>query len=289
MRGKLVFFVLLLAVSGLVAGWKVAHDPQCFIGGGASPGELAAELASVPPRGGFDFPREIRVCLTAAPVSQVQMTIDQPYTAQPLGPKQPLGVAPKQPLRRESPGTIVVSVLPNGFRVGRRDFRGTSLEIEAERSPAIWVEDHLYRGRVRLFRQGANKMIVVNVVPLEDYVASVVDGEMPATFPEAARQAQAIAARTYVLFQTQSAHASPFYDVYATTRSQNYLGCQYRGRDGRRYAAESASSRRAAEQTAGMICLSDGKLFCTYYTAVCGGRTAGGRPSSTMPSKRSNP
>ena len=42
MRGKLVFFVLLLAVSGLVAGWKVAHDPQCFIGGGASPAELAA-------------------------------------------------------------------------------------------------------------------------------------------------------------------------------------------------------------------------------------------------------
>ena len=180
-------------------------------------------------------------------------------------------------------------MLPNGFRVGRRDFRGTSLEIEAERSPAIWVEDHLYRGRVRLFRQGANKMIVVNVVPLEDYVASVVDGEMPATFPEAARQAQAIVARTYVLFQTQSAHASPFYDVYATTRSQNYLGCQYRGRDGRRYAAESASSRRAAEQTAGMICLCDGKLFCTYYTAVCGGRTAGGSAVFDDAVQRSNP
>jgi stage II sporulation protein D len=266
MRGKLVFFVLLLAASGLLAGWKIAHDRQCFIGGKASP----VELASVPRRGGFDLPREVRVCLTSAPVSQSHLTIDQPYTA------QPLGVAQKQPPRRESPGAIVVSVLPGGFRVGRREFRGTSLEIVVERSPAIWVEDHQYRGRVRFVRQGANKMVVVNVVPLEDYVASVVDGEMPAAFPEAARQAQAIVARTYVLFQTQATHASPSYDVYATTRSQNYLGFQYRGRDGRRYSAESASSRRTAEQTAGLVCLCDGKLFCAYYTAVCGGQTASG-------------
>jgi stage II sporulation protein D len=266
MRGKLVFFVLILAASALIAGWKIAHDPQCFIGGLAGP----AELASVPRREGFDFPREVRVSLTTAPVSQVQMTVDRPYTA------QPVGAAPRKPLRRESPGTTVVSVLPNGFRIGRREFRGTSLEIEAELSPAIWIEGHQYRGRVRFFRQPANKMLVVNVVPLEDYVASVVDGEMPAAFPEAARQAQAIVARTYVLFQTQTAHTNPVYDVYATTRSQNYLGCQYRGRDGRRYAAESASSRRVADQTAGMLCLCEGKLFCTYYTAVCGGKTAGG-------------
>jgi stage II sporulation protein D len=119
-------------------------------------------------------------------------------------------------------------------------------------------------------------MLVLNVVRLEDYIASVVDGEMPAAFPEAARQAQAIVARTYALFQMQANRANQAFDVYATTRSQNYLGYQYRGRDGRRYAAESPSSRRAADETAGMVCLADGKLFCSYYTAVCGGRTASG-------------
>jgi stage II sporulation protein D len=266
MRGKLIVFVLILAASAITAGWKIAHDPRCFIGNRGGP----ARLAAVPHRGGFEFPREVRVRLTDTPVSQVQLTVDRPYTA------QPVGAAPDKSLGRESPGTTVVFVLPNGFRIGRREFHGTSLEIEAERSPAIWVEGHQYRGRVRFFRQAANKMVVVNVVPLEDYVASVVDGEMPAAFPEAARQAQAIVARTYVLFQMQTAHASPFYDVYATTRSQNYLGFQYRGRDGRRYAAESASSRRIADQTAGMVCLCDGNLFCTYYTAVCGGKTASG-------------
>ncbi len=266
MRGKLVLFVLVLAVAALLGGWEVSHNPQLFIGG---PGNLA-ELKSVPRRGGFDISHEVRVCLTPAPVLRAQITVDQPYTV------QQSGISPRQPLRPEAAGTNVVTLTPSGFRFGRRDIPGTSLEITAEHSPAIWVEDHLYRGRVRLLRQGANKMIVINVLPLEDYVASVVDGEMPATFPEAARQAQAIVARTYVLYQIQNARVSPLFDVYATTRSQNYLGYQYRGRNGKRYAAESASGRQVADATAGMVCLWDGKLFCTYYTAVCGGRTAGG-------------
>ena len=192
--------------------------------------------------------------------------MEEPYTLRVSG-----GDA-TQPPERQPAGKAVVSVTPDGFRVGRREFRGTSLELVTDRTPAIWVDDHLYRGKLRFVRQ-VRKMVVVNLVPLEDYVASVVDGEMPATFPEAARQAQAIAARTYVLFQMGTARVSPLYDVYATTRSQNYLGYQYRGRDGRRYAAESASSRRAADDTAAMVCLCEGKLFCTYYTAVCGGRT----------------
>jgi stage II sporulation protein D len=131
---------------------------------------------------------------------------------------------------------------------------------------------------VRLVRQRNGKIVVVNVVGLEEYIASVVDGEMPAAFPDAARQAQAIAARSYVVFQLRSnpSQSSASFDVFASTRSQNYGGYQYKGRDGRRFAAESESSRHAAHQTAGIICLCEGQPFCTYYTAVCGGHTVGG-------------
>ena len=265
MRGKLVCFILLLAAGGIFAGWRFSHDPQCFIGSrGAS-----AELAAVPRQAGFHFPGEVRVCLTTAPVDRAQLTIDQPYTIRSLD-------GAKKSVHADALETIAVSPTSNGFRIAGREFAGTALEIEAEGPPAIWVDDHLYRGRVRCVRQGPRKMLVLNVVPLEDYIASVVDGEMPAAFPEAARQAQAIVARTYALFQMQANRANQVFDVYATTRSQNYLGYQYRGRDGRRYAAESPSSRRAADATAGMVCLTEGKLFCTYYTAVCGGRTASG-------------
>ena len=265
MRGKLVCFILLLAAGGIFAGWRISHEPQLFIGARG----VSAELAAVPRQAGFHFPSEVRVCLTNAPVDRAQLTIDQPYTIRPLD-------AAKQPAHGNAPETIVVSPTANGFRAAGREFAGDALEIEAESPPAIWVDNHLYRGRVRCVRQGPQKMLVLNVVRLEDYIASVVDGEMPAAFPEAARQAQAIVARTYALFQMQANRANRVFDVYATTRSQNYLGYQYRARDGRRFAAESPSSRRATDETAGMICLADGKLFCTYYSAVCGGRTANG-------------
>jgi stage II sporulation protein D len=262
MRGKLVFFILLLAAGGFVAGWKISHDPQCFIG---APGR-SSELTAVPRQAGFHFPNEVRVCLSPSAVSQTHITIDAPYTIRSVDGRQ-------QPVQGEPPETVVVSPSSSGIHIGGREWSGAAVEIEAEGSPAIWVDDHLYRGRVRFVRQGAGKLLVLNVVRLEDYIASVVDGEMPAAFPEAARQAQAIVARTYALFQMQANRANQEFDVYATTRSQNYLG--YR-RDGRRYAAESPSSRRAADETAGMVCLTSGKLFCTFYTAVCGGRTASG-------------
>jgi stage II sporulation protein D len=63
--------------------------------------------------------------------------------------------------------------------------------------------------------------------------------------------------------------------VQASTRSQKYLGYQYR--DGnRRLAGESESSRQIAAATRGQICQYRGKIFCTYYSAVCGGRTVRG-------------
>src|SRR5579871_6698079 len=109
MRGKLVFFVLLLAIGALVAGWKISHDPQCFIG----PRGGSAELAAVPRRGGFHFPTEVRVCLTPAAVGQAQLTIDEPYTISSIDGAQP-------PVHADSAATIVVSPTSNGFRIGPR-------------------------------------------------------------------------------------------------------------------------------------------------------------------------
>ncbi|HEV3300194.1 MAG TPA: SpoIID/LytB domain-containing protein [Planctomycetaceae bacterium] len=270
MRGKLILFVLLLGIAGLVVGWRFAGESSLF-DSRSIPASLRSfrELEDVPVHAGLTLPSEVRVALTNSPVSQVEFAVEGAYTASVDG-------VPSAVLRGNGMKSTLVTPLPNGFRVGHRQITGTTLDIVPERSPAVWVADHEYRGRLRLVRQRNNKIVVVNVVPLEDYIASVVDGEMPAAFPDAARQAQAIAARSYALFQLRSAGSSPLFDVFASTRSQNYGGYQYRGRDGRRYAAESESSRHAARQTAGVICLCEGQPFCTYYTAVCGGRTVGG-------------
>jgi stage II sporulation protein D len=65
------------------------------------------------------------------------------------------------------------------------------------------------------------------------------------------------------------------FDLFASTSSQKYLGFQYR--DGsRRLAGESDASRQIVRETTGMVAMFQGRLFRTYYSAVCGGQTTQG-------------
>ncbi|MBA3807925.1 MAG: SpoIID/LytB domain-containing protein, partial [Solirubrobacterales bacterium] len=97
-------------------------------------------------------------------------------------------------------------------------------------------------------------------VPLERYVRGVIAAEMPAGWPAAALEAQAIASRTYAL--TSHAGGSRF-DVYSDTRSQVYRGG----------AAETAATNSAVKATAGQIVLYAGKAVPTYFFASSGGMT----------------
>ncbi len=97
-------------------------------------------------------------------------------------------------------------------------------------------------------------------VPLERYVRGVVAAEMPASWPLAALEAQAIASRTYAL--TAHAGGSRF-DVYADTRSQVYEGA----------AAETSQSNAAIAATAGQIVTYAGHPAITYFFASSGGHT----------------
>ena len=172
---------------------------------------------------------------------------------------------------------LVVSSTTRGLKLGTRQFASSRIEIQASQPPGIKINGHLYRGRVKLYRRSDGQVSAVNELPIEDYLASVVDSEMPAKFPDAARQAQAIVARTYALYQIQQADPNAVYDVFSSQRSQKYLGVEYVDSAGRRLAGESDSSRRAVKETRGIVCTWHKALFSTYYSAVCGGRTTHGR------------
>jgi stage II sporulation protein D len=210
------------------------------------------------------FSPDVRV--NVSPGGPLRVAIDGPYEVRLEGTSHVLSRGDK--LVEQS-----VSAASRGLRIGPTEFPAGRLELTTERDPAIWVNDHQYRGRLRLYRRTGGEVLAVNVLPLEEYLASVVDSEMPAAFPEQARRAQAVVARTYVLSHMQERR--PLFDVYASTQSQKYLGYQYWA-GGRRLAGESAASRRVVADTAGQVCTWRGKLFCTYYSAVCGGRTADG-------------
>ncbi|MFN8857571.1 MAG: SpoIID/LytB domain-containing protein [Planctomycetaceae bacterium] len=216
------------------------------------------------------YPREpeIRVALREQPVDALTLEIDAPYRIRAVGGKSVL-------MRGARLASCRVVVDEKGLRVGGTRLDAEGVEIEVDRSPAIWVGGNEYRGRVRLYRRD-KRVLPVNVLPLEQYIAGVVDSEMPAAFPREARRAQAIVARTYALYQVEQAPRGAVYDLFASTRSQKYQGYQYRGEKNRLLAGESDSSREIAESTRGVVGQHDGGLFCTYYCAVCGGKTVEG-------------
>ncbi len=100
----------------------------------------------------------------------------------------------------------------------------------------------------------------VHSMPLEAYVRGVVGAEMPASWPAAALQAQAVASRTYAI--TDHAGGARF-DVYADTRSQVYLGAR----------AQTAQTDAAVAATAGEVVTYGGQPAVTYYFASSGGVT----------------
>jgi stage II sporulation protein D len=100
----------------------------------------------------------------------------------------------------------------------------------------------------------------VRRVPLETYVRGVVGAEMPASWPLAALEAQAVASRTYAL--TAHAGGSRF-DVYADTRSQMYRGT----------AARTPQTDAAVAATAGEVITYAGQPAISYFFASSGGRT----------------
>jgi SpoIID/LytB domain protein len=129
----------------------------------------------------------------------------------------------------------------------------------------VEVGTKAYRGGLLVVSNG-KKLQVVNVVDLESYLEGVVGSEVPPTWPEAALEAQAIAARSYALAKLQTVvTASPF-SLYSDTRSQVYGGI----------AAEQPATSKAVAATAGKVVLYQGKVATTYFSSSSGGETAPG-------------
>ena len=141
---------------------------------------------------------------------------------------------------------------------------GTSLYfIPANPQSYLTYGGKNYRG-IFVLRGNPEGAILINVLNLEDYLKSVVPGELsPYYFGEIeALKAQAIAARTYCLKNIGQCDALGF-DLYATTRSQLYEGM----------SIEHPLSNRAVEETKGEVAVYDGMLINALYTSTCGGAT----------------
>lgn len=140
---------------------------------------------------------------------------------------------------------------------------GRSLTLEPRDGNLMTWDNTYYRGALRLTAKG-NNFQIINVVDLESYLRGVVAAEMPGSWPLEALKAQAVAARTYVLYSMQPTET---YDICATTDCQKYSGI----------AKETPSSDQAVYATAGQVLTYGGAFAKTYFHSDSGGVLASPR------------
>ncbi len=121
-----------------------------------------------------------------------------------------------------------------------------------------------YQGVVEINpRQG--KFVVINELPLEDYLGRVVPSEMPRNFELEALKAQAVAARSYAYRAVNSSKR----DAYDAHLDDSISTQVYNNSPG------SENIKRAVKETEGEVVFNDGRVVDARYFSTSCGHTAG--------------
>lgn len=136
-----------------------------------------------------------------------------------------------------------------------------SRRLSFSASSAVYVNNKPYRGLAEL--TVADKgILVVNQLPLEEYLIGLINCEISSAWPIEAVKAQAIIARTYALNRKMARITSP-YHLESSVVDQVYEGC----------LIEDSRARRAVIETEGEVLTFGGGIIQAFYHSSCGGRT----------------
>lgn len=142
----------------------------------------------------------------------------------------------------------------------------------------LWRPDESstdYRGTVAAHLSGVSVTTVLSV-PLESYLRGVVPAESPPSWPNAALEAQAVAARSYAVAAMRN-NASAVWHICDTTACQVFNGSTRYTATGASSKVEYASTDAAIAATAGVVLTYQGAIALTEFSASNGGWTAAGR------------
>ncbi len=155
--------------------------------------------------------------------------------------------------------SLVVRADNDSLFVNDARWEHAELIIRGGHKDRLQVNGRWYRSRVRV-RAENGRVLVVNHVGLEQYLYGVLPRETYVSWPAAALQAQAVAARTYALYHMLVRQGCS-YDVFSTTSSQVYGGL-----DG-----EHPATNRAVDATRDLVLFNGRQLVLALYHANSGG------------------
>lgn len=154
-----------------------------------------------------------------------------------------------------------LAIAAQGSQLRAGQWQGTAFWVEPGEGGYVFIGNRWYRGRALVTASG-NQVQAINYVDLEQYLYSVVGGEMPASWPQEALKAQAIAARSYVLYHRQR-NRNPRYDIGRTTLWQVYGGL----------AKEAQSTQAAVRATQDQVLTYNGEIIEAVFHSSSGGHT----------------
>ncbi|GGF90710.1 hypothetical protein GCM10010913_10270 [Paenibacillus aceti] len=151
--------------------------------------------------------------------------------------------------------------------VDHYELSGTNskLMIDGDDSMATQVVERSarsYRGDFEI-SQVNGQLALVNELPLEKYLYSVLSGEVPASWPQESLKAQAVAARSYALYSA-STNRFKIAGLVDSTLSQVYNGVDN----------EKDSIIQAVDSTAGEVIKANGKIVEAIFSSNSGGVSA---------------
>ncbi len=126
---------------------------------------------------------------------------------------------------------------------------------------SLTINGRPYRDKIQVFPGPNQNLWVINELPLEEYLVGLINSEIFSHWPLDALKAQAVAARTFAIFQRGN-RSDRLYDLDSGVNDQVYVGKRL----------EDDRSRQAVKETEGEIILYKGNPIFAVYHACCGGK-----------------
>ncbi|MBN2514783.1 MAG: SpoIID/LytB domain-containing protein [Deltaproteobacteria bacterium] len=157
--------------------------------------------------------------------------------------------------------TFVVDAQGDDIRLDGRTLGRDGIAVLPLGNGMLTINGSPYRGKI-ILKRASGGIDIINVVRLEEYLYGVVPKEMSPQWPSEALKSQAVAARTYALYQKEK-NRDKDHDVYASTSSQVYGG----------FGVEEETTTRAVNDTTGKVLCYGSNLILAYFHANSGGVT----------------